>query len=203
MHKVNLDPVVEISPSGQGISCGARTRDRRAPVFLRQVRISPSLAIELVTTISDVGATIITNTINTSSDIATTITTTIDIATNVTTTTDIATTITINTTTPTITTTSPPKQESIGSDSPPGTKSSLERHRTELQSFAMATPEIYVSSKMWLLASSSSSPPPPLPPYHNHATTIPPPPPPPPPMPPPPRPLPSTVYSHHNQQSFC
>ncbi|GFN77650.1 hypothetical protein PoB_000415600 [Plakobranchus ocellatus] len=51
MHKVNLDSVVVISPSGQGTRCGARTRDRRAPVFLRQVRLSPGLAIELVTTI--------------------------------------------------------------------------------------------------------------------------------------------------------
>ncbi|GFO24060.1 hypothetical protein PoB_005056500 [Plakobranchus ocellatus] len=60
-----------------------------------------------MTTTIDIAGTI-TNTITTTTDIATTITNTI------TTTTDIATTITTNTTTPTTTTTSP-KQKSVGS----------------------------------------------------------------------------------------
>ncbi|GFN94554.1 hypothetical protein PoB_002106000, partial [Plakobranchus ocellatus] len=41
MHKVKLDRVVEISSSDQGASGGARTRDRRAPVFVRQLRLRP------------------------------------------------------------------------------------------------------------------------------------------------------------------
>ncbi|GFN99514.1 hypothetical protein PoB_002602000 [Plakobranchus ocellatus] len=41
----------------QVTSGGAQTRDRRAPVFLRQVRLSPGLAIELINKIKHVGST--------------------------------------------------------------------------------------------------------------------------------------------------
>ncbi|GFN96808.1 hypothetical protein PoB_002331400 [Plakobranchus ocellatus] len=57
MLKVNLDPIVQISPSSQDAGVGARTRDRKVHTTFGQIRYSPGLATELVITINDVRST--------------------------------------------------------------------------------------------------------------------------------------------------